>query len=162
MDLDFTVDVGDPLSGSLFYEDRAHSFRFVPGSPQELEERSGRRGLTSLSVGTLQIEVGVETRLALFVWGLAPKARWKTGGLDGPKPQPGIVHVTPSRAFSRGVSISVAEVGHWDSLFDETTGWLRVSAEELSDTHQILIATDTVLGLRDKSLTSVWLQPVFE
>src|SRR5438067_1407980 len=82
MKLGVDVDGGPPLGGVLFYSKREYSFRFVPASPDQLTERVGERGVTSLSVGTLQIEVGIEHKRALYVWGLHPYTRWKPGILD--------------------------------------------------------------------------------
>jgi hypothetical protein len=50
-----------PLDGVLRYIDAEHSFSFDVGSPAELLDRSGPAGVTSLSIGTLQVEVGVAT-----------------------------------------------------------------------------------------------------
>jgi len=45
------------------------------------------------------------------------------------------------------VSLKIAEVGRWKTTFDSTSGWVRVSEDNLDDERQILVASDTVLAL---------------
>jgi hypothetical protein len=162
MMVSFSHRQGEALEGSLVYDEPEYSFRFTPGSPLDLAERAGKLGLTSISIGTLQIEVGVATCTVLFAWGLHPHSRWLSHALDAPDPKVGIVRVNCPGGLQRGVSIGLAEVGAWTTLCDRHTGWIRVAIDsDLADEEQVLVATGIVLGLRQKSLVSVWLHPVF-
>jgi len=151
-----------PLEGILSYLEAEHSFVFDVASSRDLEERSGFSGFTSLSVGTLQIEIGVESGVALFVWGLHPRAAWRSRSVGQPCPTMACVRFEMSEPMRRGVSIRLAEVGEWETAFDEATGWLCIAKNPDAGTRQeLLIASGVALGVTDGSLDSIWLHPVF-
>jgi hypothetical protein len=155
--------IGEPLDGILEYDADEYSFRFKAASPVDLSERAGDGGLTSLSIGTLQIEVGVATRTAIYVWGLHPRTGWQTDVIPPPRPVPGLVRVASPDRLLPGVSLDVGEVPGWSTRYDQDNGWVRVAAEaDNFEEEQILIASDTVLGLRSGELRSLWLRPVFD
>ena len=164
MEASFVTHEGDELEGSLVYATQDHAFRFDPGSPAAMAERTGTAGVTSLAIGTLQIEVGVGSRLVLFVWGLHPRAQWVEDRLTGPAFRRGTVEVLYPPGLRRGVSVGLAEVKAWSTVFDPETGWLRVAPSgELRDDTHVLVATGVVLGLRrDGELGSIWLQPLLD
>lgn len=157
----FVIDSGQPpLDGLLHYIEDEHSFMFEAASPQDLFDRTGIAGLTSLSIGTLQVEVGVSTGQVLFAWGLHPKSTWRASPVPPPVATPGAVTVVDA-AFVRGVSVQIATVGAWATCFDESTGWIRVAPTEGTSESYSLVATGTVVGVSAGRLDSVWLQPIF-
>lgn len=145
----------------MIFSEREHSFRFEPGSVVDLEDRTGTAGATSASVGTLQIELDVESGRVLFVWGLHPRTLWVNGPVLPGRVRAGQVRVAHGAGLVRGVSVEIAPVGGWRTRFDPSTGWIRVAADEDRDADEVLVATGTVLGLTSGRLTSVYLQPVF-
>lgn len=152
-----------PLAGTLRYVESEHSFAFDVGSPVELQDRVGGAGVTSLSVGTLQVEVGIESELVLFVWGLHPSTNWKREFVGQPKPTLAGVRVESAQSLRRGVSLSLAAVGAWDTSFDEKSGWVRIARDPTcASAVEVSVATGVVLGVTDGQLDSMWLQPVFE
>ena len=153
--------LGVPLEGSLEFDETEHSFRFTPASPLDLADRVDGGGLTSLSIGTLQIELAVATGSLLFVWGLHPHASWSERSIGSPQAASGLVRVARREIFAPGVTLGIADVGVWSTSFDAETGWVRASAAGRPDDTQVLIATDTVLGLRGGHLNSIWLRPEF-
>ena len=152
-----------PLDGVLRYVDAEHSFTFDVASPADLQERSGSSGMTSLSIGTLQIEIGIETGLVLFVWGFHPRAAWKMQAVGQPDPVVTSARLDATVPLQRGVSVPIAAVGEWTTAFDEATGWLHI-AKDLAQVsgQQLLVATGVALGVTDGRLDSLWLQPIFE
>lgn len=162
MSLPMTRELGDALEGWLCYDESEHSFRFTAGSPLDVADRAGAGGQTSLSIGTLQIEVGVSTGIVLFVWGLHPRAQWRVRSIGAPRAEPGVVRVLCPEHLRTGVSVGISEVGSWSTVYDPGAGWVRVSPGEETDDEQVLIASDTVVGLRRGHLSSVWLRPDFE
>lgn len=152
-----------PLDGVLRYVNAEHSFSFDVGSPVELIDRAGPDGLTSLSVGTLQIEVGVATGRALFAWGLHPRTNWQRMSVGRPNAEPGAVRVDTAEPLQRGVSLQLASVGAWPTGFDEDSGWLRVAGDlDAVSEQDVLIASGVVLGLSAGQLRTIWLQPAFD
>jgi hypothetical protein len=161
MEITLTRALGDALEGSLEFDEMEHSFRFTPASPMDLAERVDGDGLTSLLIGTLQVEVAVATGTLLFVWGLHPRASWSERSIGSPTAASGLVRVARREILASGVSLGIADVGVWSTSFDAETGWVRASATDEPDDTQVLIATDTVLGLRGRHLNSIWLCPEF-
>jgi hypothetical protein len=160
----FTVALdGAPLEGILRYIEAEYSFTFDVSSPADLRARSGAAGVTSLSVGTLQIEVAVETGLVLFVWGLHPRSRWKVESVAQPNPAALSARVKPRVPLERGVTAQISPVGAWETYFDDTTGWARVAKNQgYRSEQEVLVATGIVLGITGHNLDSLWLQPIFE
>lgn len=151
-----------PLDGVLRYIESQHSVVFDVGSPDELARRRGDSGVMSIAVGTLQVEIGIATRRALYVWGLHPRSSWSSDNLSPPEGQPLAVILDPGTPLVPGVSIAVAGVGEWGSTYDPTRGWLRVSATAQEDDTLAQIAEGTMLGACSGELHSIWLQPFFE
>lgn len=58
-----------PLLGRLVYRELEYSLDFVEYSVDDLDELSGDGGRTSLTVHTLQIEIGISTGGLLYPWG---------------------------------------------------------------------------------------------
>jgi hypothetical protein len=154
----------EEISGTLIYAELEHSFRFEVGSPALLNELAADAGLTSLALGTLQIEVAVATGRMLFVWGLHPKARWIVDAIGRPEAAPGMVELSNAQQLQAGVSRQIAETDGLITSFDPVTGWVRVTWAPLNSTDEewVRIASGTCLGLRGDQLTSVWLQPIWD
>ena len=148
---------GSLLEGTVRYVESEYSFRFEIEGFDVLAEREGGLGRSSITIGTLQVEVGTETGAALFVWGLHPRANWRPGKLPEPVAGPGVVsfhtHLDP------GASVQLAPVGAWPTVFDAASGWMRVAPDDQADS-LVAIATGTLLGHRDGVLHSVWLKPL--
>ncbi|MGA9345558.1 MAG: hypothetical protein WBV37_10700 [Nocardioidaceae bacterium] len=140
-----------------------YSFAFDVASPADLHERLGHSGVTSLSVGTLQLEVAIESRLLLFAWGLHPREAWSCRAIGRPEATSGAVRVEGDIPLKRGVTVPLAAVGEWTTEFDEGTGWLRIAEDpDRRNDDLALLATGVVVGLSDGRLTSLWLAPSFE
>ncbi len=151
-----------PLKGQLVYRAYEYSFDFQVGSQQELARRAGSKGTTSLLIGTLQIEIGIETGAALFVWGLhSHSSRWRLDSLSRPPAQSGCVKVVLNGELTRGVSQELAEVGAWQTTYDPNTGWVCISSNEHDAERYVEFAEDTIAGLLNDELVSVWLRPIW-
>lgn len=153
-----------PLKGQLVYRAYEYSFDFQVGSQQELASRAGSKGTTSLLIGTLQIEIGIETGAALFVWGLhSHSAQWRRDSLSRPSAQPGCVKAVFDEEPIMGVSKGLAEVGEWQTTYDPKSGWVCVSSNEHDgDESYVEFAEDTIAGLLNDELVSVWLCPSWQ
>lgn len=152
-----------PLEGLLRYVAADYSFAFDVASPADFQERLGHSGVTSLSVGTLQLEVAIESRLILFAWGLHPRQAWSLRAIGRPEATSGAVRVQSDFPLERGVAVQLAAVGKWRTELDESTGWLRIAEDpDRPNDDLTLLATGVVVGLNDGRLTSIWLAPSFE
>ncbi|GAA1628080.1 hypothetical protein GCM10009744_14950 [Kribbella alba] len=152
---------GQALKGVLMYSEEEYSFRFNVDSVAELAARVGGTGQSSVSIGTLQLEVASGSGVVLYAWGLHPRTQWKNGNVSAPEAKPGVVRLDAN--FDAGVSISRAPVGGWTTVFDPTTGWIRVAEDESQDDDlTVEVASGVVLGERRGKLCSIWLHPLID
>jgi hypothetical protein len=150
---------GPFLEGRVRYIDSEYSFDFDVEGLDVLAEREGDLGRSSITIGTLQVEVGVEAGTALFVWGLHPRVKWRLGTLLEPVVEPGVVLF--DLQMESGVSVELAPVGKWSTTFDSSNGWVRIAPDDQDDS-LVAIASGTLLGHKDGSLHSVWLKPLMD
>ena len=151
-----------PVRGTLIYSESEYSFRFDAADRDDLRERIGDAGVSSLSIGTLQLEFGVASRQILFAWGLHPRGRWIDSELAAPMYEPSIVLVDPDLSYTGGVSVAIAPVNSWVTEYDRQSGWIVVSPTGTRDVDLHEVAEGVVLGRRNGELNSVWLKPAFE
>lgn len=152
-----------PLQGELVYRASEHSFDFKARSNSELAQRIGTKGTTSLLIGTLQIEVGIEVGAALFVWGLHSHiSQWRRGQLSAVSATRGGIRVIFDEEPAIGVSQALAEVAEWHTVFDPDTGWIRISSnQDDSAERYIEFAENTIAGISDERLISLRLRPTW-
>ncbi|MEV6982967.1 hypothetical protein AB0M95_17120 [Sphaerisporangium sp. NPDC051017] len=150
------------IDGLLRYHVDEHSFSFDVSSPADLAYAMGDEDVTSVVIGTLQIEVGVSTHRAMYVWGYHPRSAWEERPLPRPSTRPGGVIIAAPEIFEMGVSEPVPGGEGWKTVFDPSNGWVRVAPDEEADDEMVEVATGVVLGRRGQELHSVWLHPVYE
>ncbi|SRR6266498_743558 len=153
---------GSTLGGTLTYKNSEHSFMFDVASPADLLDYAGGHEFASVSLGTLQVEFGVKSKRALFAWGYHPRQKWLASALTLPDLQSGALYVTSDYSLESGVSFPLAPVGAWETMYDSTSGWLRICADPSPDEDVILIADGIALGCVNCELHSIWLRPIFD
>jgi hypothetical protein len=148
------------LQGELFFSRSEQSFDFESMSRSGVRRRMGDLGTTSVLVGTLQIEIGIETGTLLYVWGYHPETAWKQARLSTPTAQPGMVSISFEEPPERGVSIGLVEVNEWPTAYDHATGWICIGDPTPGrDAEWVEFATNTVVVLAEGELRALWLKP---
>jgi hypothetical protein len=127
-----------------------------------VHERKGGLGVTSIQIGTLQLEVGIETGLVLYAWGYHPHTLWRPATVAPEVVTPCAVRVVADPPFVLGVSCNIAAVGEWETLYDQKSGWLRVAADESNTELFACVAEGVLVGLNQGQIRSVWLNPIIE
>lgn len=157
----FTVtDEWPTLKGRLVYHTDEYAFDFEPESIKEVERRTGGQGTTSILIGTLQIEVGIATGMALFVWGYHPHLAWNQNHLPSLRVVPGGVKVSTGGHLQKGVSVPIFNVGEWQTTHDPDTGWICVGDYTASERcSSIEFATNTIAVIEGNLLRAIWLRP---
>lgn len=148
------------LRGILQYDPADYGFAFEPSSLVDVQDRIGGRGTTSILLGTLQIEFGVENGFLLYVWGYHPQTSWIEGHLIAPRSHPGCVRVELDAGARPGVSLELAKVNEWPTIRDPATGWLCIGTADTGDADCVEFAEDTVAVTRKQSLVGLWLRPI--
>ena len=158
----FRIDKADaPIRGTLAFVEADHAFDFRLAEA-ELPQNMGTKGSTSLLVGSLQIEIDIETGRLMFVWGYHPKATWRQGQVNVSDIYPGeITLVEPN--LEVGISEPFVELGEWPTIYDPDSGWVFLGADpEAEPVEAIEFAQNTVAGLSRDNITALWLKPSFE
>ncbi|MEU5637120.1 hypothetical protein ACH47C_41020 [Streptomyces rishiriensis] len=156
----FTTHGGSPLEGVLTYDQSEYGFSFSAQSGNSLSERLGSEGVASILIGTLQLEVDIESQEVLFAWGYFPNVRGEVSELGSPEFTPGRVFITSTHSFEPGVSFEVPG-DRWRVSYDPSSGWIAIHLNGATDVEFTQIASGTVLGIDNGDLVSVWLNPVF-
>ncbi|MCL4872324.1 MAG: hypothetical protein KJ063_25465 [Anaerolineae bacterium] len=144
------------LHGKQIYRRNEYSFDFLPDNHDELKELIGAMGTTSLSIGTLQIEISIENRKLLYVWGYHPYFNWKTASILEPEAFLGSVTLSPKHKLEPGVSLAVAEDEKWQTFHDANSGCIVVTRyEDFLTGTCIKIADDCTIELKGNSLFSL-------
>ncbi|KOX30065.1 hypothetical protein ADK67_09870 [Saccharothrix sp. NRRL B-16348] len=143
----------------LTYDESEYGFSFSASSDEPLSERLGSEGVASVLIGTLQLEVGIESREVLFAWGYFPNVRGVTAELGAPDFIAGRVFISSDHAFEPGVSFEVPGDGLRVS-YDPSSGWVALRLKDALDAKFVQIASGVVLGIDTGYLVSVWLHPV--
>jgi hypothetical protein len=148
------------LQGELIYRRSEYSFDFEPMSRSGVRRRTGDFGTTSVLIGTLQIEIGIETGTFLYVWGYYPETAWKRHKLPNPTTQPGKVSISFEEPPELSVSIGLVEFNEWTTAYDPRTGWLCVGDPAPNPTAQLVeFATNTIAVIYEVQLRALWLRP---
>ena len=155
--------LGEPIEGNLFYSVREYSSRFSVDDIKSVWQLDGDQGRGLLSLGTLQLEIDNESGRVLYVWGLHPHTRWVEGVCRPENFSRGGVMAQVAPRADPGGAARLIELGAWSTRLDRETGWVRIAGDASFARETLtLIATDTLLGITDGSLSSVWLRPQFE
>ncbi|MGW0606262.1 hypothetical protein [Streptomyces sp. NPDC002640] len=156
----FSVQEGPPLEGVLVYTESEYGFSFRARDGEALGARLGSQGVTSVVIGTLQLEVDIESGEVLFAWGYLPNVRSVVAETEPPRAVAGRVLVSPEERFDHGISVRVPG-DDWRVTHDPSSGTVAVRLNGDSGATFVRIADGTVLGLDGGHLVSVWLTPLF-
>jgi hypothetical protein len=154
------------LTGLLTYLEE-FGFVFEPAAPVDLQLLAGGAGVASLSLGTLQIAIGVETGYLLYPWGYFPHMNWVESSLHPPDSDRSVLRAEADedRPFARGVSFDLPCDGEWIAEYDPHTGWLRISDNghhDKSRSHPVEFATSSIASVSEGRIRELWLQPEWE
>jgi hypothetical protein len=156
----FSLRSGVPIEGVLTYSDSEYGFSFSARDGEALGERLGSGGVTSVVIGTLQLEVDIQSREILFPWGYFPNVRRAVASLSPPRSIEGRVSISSDEHFEPGVSLEIPG-NEWQDSYDPSSGWVAIRLNAASDATFVQIADGTILGIDNGNLVSVWLKPVF-
>ncbi|HWX66877.1 MAG TPA: hypothetical protein VNZ27_10680 [Rhodanobacter sp.] len=158
----FEIVSGAASEGDLVYIASEYSLDFVKSSNSKLDGRTGNLGAGSVSIGTLQLEVSIDSGEILFPWGLFPSARWKEQVLSKPAALPGrVILLDAPTLLKRGVSLSISTALDWETKIDRSTGWIYTGLDQ-SHGAAIEFATNAILILQFGTISGLWLKPTFK
>lgn len=147
------------LSGQLVYLESEYGFKFEVDAPMDLQVLAGDQGIGSLSLGTLQIAVGVETGNLLYPWGYHPHVSWLEAKLQPPVGRRCLLQVVSNstRPLASGVAEKVLAAGKWISECDKDAGWLRVADDVNTESLEFVeFASGCIAGVARGQLNELW------
>lgn len=119
----FLVKSANVLAGTLTYSESDRGFAFHPGGLDDLAERVGGEGRTSLVADTLQLEVAVETGRALYVWGYLPRESWGRTSMELPDSRiGGVIVELDDPPLEEAISVSIAR-SNWEVFLTKKLDW---------------------------------------
>ena len=149
-----------PLQGELRYVAQDYSFNFEVDSTELLRERIGLSGVGSLVLGTLQIEVAVDSGYLLYPEGYCPHTAWHAGSVNPLPARDACLRVSDAGTIQRGAGIRVGRRETPLIVYDRKSGWLRLQldgADAVEDA--VMFATGAIAGLSKGELLTLWLKP---
>ncbi|SNS91794.1 hypothetical protein [Pseudomonas segetis] len=154
----------EPLSGRLIYRESEYSIDFVDCSREEIALRTGGQGCCSLVIGTLQIEVGVETGRLLYPWGLCPLINCEPKHMPMNHIDCGSIYIE-SAGFElvAGVAIEIPGSNLWQMFKDMATGWICIGDYDMGDKIRLVqFSKSAMISLSDEVAIAVWIRPEVE
>ncbi|RAX01479.1 MULTISPECIES: hypothetical protein [unclassified Photorhabdus] len=154
-----------PLSGNLIYRESEYSIDFIDYSPEEMEMLVGSQGCSSLTIGTLQIEVGIETGTLLYPWGLFSLTQCESKVLLQPEMHGGNIYINPNElGMLSGVAIEIPGSILWKVFRDTSTGWICIGNSDEVDSSVCVVqfATNAAISLKNKLIIALWIKPDLE
>jgi hypothetical protein len=138
---------GKPISGRLVYRSYDHSLDVDP-RPE--------RGVTSLLVNDVQIEIDEDARL-IYVWGLCPHESWSVKRLSCPKAKPGRLQYVGGKVVP-GISKRINPERRWPVKHDASAQLLCIG-DDTAHGEVVEFAPGAVAVLNEGQLAALWLHP---
>ncbi|BDR54520.1 hypothetical protein KIMH_06310 [Bombiscardovia apis] len=153
-----------PLLGKLVYRESEYSLDFIECSDDNLARLSGDGGRTSLTVHTLQIEIGINTGKLLYPWGLFPLIHAIDKPLTIPDSYYGELSVnTAKNKLISGVSIEFPDSENWELCKDPSSGWVFVGNPSITQySCSIEFANNVIASIENDCIVAFWMRPVIE
>jgi len=155
--MNFFCKHGPALDGDLIYRKDEFSIDFVQ-KKTNTSEKTYRTDVSSISIGTLQLEVSMKYGEVLFPWGYFPFARWINRSLTPPIASSGRLFISDAATLLAGGTTSLPDSTSWSTYIDCSSGWLNIGGEAPGE-FAIEFATNVVASLIGERLVGLWLKP---
>ena len=155
---------GESLCGDLVYRETEYSIDFICSSSKQLEAKAGGQGCMSLTAGTLQFEVGVESRALLYPWGFFPLMNIETRAIEIPVSKCGSIYVEPEEFdLVKGVSWSIPGSSSWVIVREQDGEWVYIGPDHVSfdKCSCVEFSSGAMLGLKDGDILCIFIRPKF-
>ena len=111
-------------------------------------------------MGTLQLEVAIDSGSVLYPWGYHPRASRRSGRVPNPLARGAGLTLVPRHQLRPGVSLDVTGGARWATVYDDDSGWIGIHALDAAEPQDlVLFAAGAVAGLRGGQLVGLWLHP---
>lgn len=152
------------LCGDLVYRESEYSIDFTCSSSKQLEFKTGDQGCMSLTAGTLQLEVGVESREILYPWGFFPIMNIEARAIEVPISKGGSIIVDPEGFdLIEGVSWDIPGSNSWKIIREQDGGWIYIGPDKVlfDKGSYVEFASGAILGLKDGDISCIFIRPRF-
>lgn len=147
------------LQGQQIYRKNEYSFDFLLDNDSMLKEHAGKMGTTSLSIGTLQIEIAIENKALLYVWGFHPYFNWQSKQIPEVETILGTVILTSDCELQQGVALSISDGQNWQTFHDASSEQIVITkSDEFLTGTNIRINNCCIVELREGSIFSIVLR----
>ena len=144
--------------GTSRYVIEDHAFDF---SPRDAIKPRALGAHTSLVVGTLQLEVDIESSTCLYLWGYCPRGLWTKSSLTAPTSRFGLLKVVTSARLQPGVSVGLEGTVESKLQFDPISGWFCMGRPNVgSECRSVEFASGCLAVVENEELRALWIRPV--
>ncbi|MFM0397877.1 hypothetical protein [Paraburkholderia aspalathi] len=157
--MNFLWKAGHAVDGDLIYRKSEFSIDFVQ-TKDSAGEKNSRVDVSSISIGTLQLEVSMKCGEVLFPWGYFSSSRWISHPLTPPVAVPGRLLLSDTTTLLAGGASDLPGSEEWNTYFDRSSGWVLVGGECVGDV-AIEFATRVIGLLANEQLVGLWLKPTW-
>ncbi len=148
-----------PTAGKLLYSHTDLAFDFEPLVPCPT-------GLYSLVIGSLQLDVSMESGIVLYPWGYSPYMGWSAGSVDAPAdPLGAAIRAELLEGLPpRGAGIGLPNESAFTRTYDEGSGWIRFALESTSSVSAVAVefASNCIMEIFEGMLVGLYLHPEWE
>ncbi|MEN6307984.1 MAG: hypothetical protein ABFD91_09540 [Anaerohalosphaeraceae bacterium] len=150
----------DIIEGKLVYRQGDYSFDFIPFSTDKFDTIVGEQSTTSLLINTLQIEISIQSKRLLYIWGYCPLFNYQEADIPEIKFEDGEITLLSDAALDIGVSMNISNGLKWSLYGDKKTGWSVVTYhDKWQNSKFIRIANGCIVGLIDMQISCLCLNP---
>jgi hypothetical protein len=146
-----------PTGGKLVYSRTDLSFAFEMSAPRASD-------LFSLAMGTLQLDVIMNSGLVLYPWGYWPYPAWSAGAVVVPADR--VVAAVRADLLEglppRGAGVGLPG-GSLFTTYDQDSGWIQISRQlkPTSGASAVEFAANCIMQISNEELVGLFLHPEY-
>lgn len=151
MSIKFIVEYRDkiPLGNPIYVGDE-ESFDFEPWLECDCSIMIG--------IGYNSLDVSLNSGVVSHLSGLNSKANWKTGIVEPPKANLGVLKIRSSENLIPGIGVTYAD--DWVTTYDNKSGWIQIGNYRKTDKNQFVeFAKNTIAAIKNGELETIWIKP---
>lgn len=150
--MNFAIQMGDKYYFSPIYNIQEQAFFTAPEAPCDFSIMI-KGGYTSLDVSLISSTI-------YCVSGCNPQKLWRKARLEYPNADEGLIKVDFDFPTERGMGVDYAT--DWVTFYDKSSGVVCIRGRDVPcNTVHVEFTNNTVAGIYNSRLVSVWLKPHF-
>jgi hypothetical protein len=151
------------LCGDLIYRSYEYSIDFINDTLDKPAIDIGNKGCFSLAIGTLQVEVDIETKKILYPWGYFPIINYIPAKIDMPNFLHGSIYVDVDELdLTNRIAYKIPKSDSWKTFKDMRSNWIYIGNDKNINDNGITyveFAKNSALGIKDNNIVALSIKP---